>query len=76
MAGDPAIKYDYNSMREEVQKLLTLARKLDVHYSDVRYPTSVGGSPHEFHDKAIAQELLDAAKELVAYAKKGLSESD
>ncbi|MCS7274114.1 MAG: HEPN domain-containing protein [Candidatus Bipolaricaulota bacterium] len=58
------------------KRLLTLARKLDVHYSDARYPNSVGGSPQEFYDEAIAQELLDAAKELIAYAEKGLSESD
>lgn len=58
------------------KKLFTLARKLDVHYSDARYPNSVGGSPHEFYDEAIAQELLDAAKELIAYAEKGLSEGD
>lgn len=28
------------------------------------------------YDKAIAQELLDAAKELITYAEKGLSEGD
>lgn len=56
------------------KKLLTLARKLDVHYSDARYPNSVGGAPQEFYDEPIAQELLLAAKELIAYAEKGLSE--
>jgi HEPN domain-containing protein len=47
-----------------------------VHYSDARYPNSVGGSPQEFYDEAIAKELLDAAKELIAYAEKGLSARD
>ena len=34
------------------------AKRLDLHYINARYPNGVGGTPEDFYDQALAEELL------------------
>lgn len=49
------------------EPVLTLARKLDVHYIDARYPNGVGGAPEQFYDAAISAELIQAAQSVKSF---------
>lgn len=52
--------------------LFTAARRLDLHYLESRYPNRVGGAPEDFYDAPIAQEALDAARQVRDFVQAGL----
>lgn len=49
--------------------LLTIARRIDMHYVEPRYPNAVGGAPHKFYDETIAKEVLQWAERLREFAR-------
>ncbi len=51
------------------EELKTVARKLDKHYVDARYPNGAGGDPARFYDEPIAREAVSQAEELVRHAR-------
>jgi len=62
------------SMGVDVQEdLFYAARRLDPHYTEARYPNSVGGPPSEFYDERIISELRECANNLMSFAESLLS---
>ncbi|MHA1428326.1 MAG: HEPN domain-containing protein [Candidatus Helarchaeota archaeon] len=48
-------------------KIISCARKLDIHYIPSRYPNGLGGEPETFYDKKISSELLECATEILDF---------
>lgn len=55
-------------------EIITMARKLDLHYIDARYPNGVGGPPAEFYDATIAREAKEACRGLEQFVLTHLGE--
>lgn len=49
--------------------LFTIARQIDAHYLEPRYPNAVGGSPHLFYDETIAREVIQWMERLKEFAR-------
>lgn len=58
-----------NSIASGPPDLLTLARKIDMHYVESCYPNVVGEPPHAFYDKTITEEVLQWMERLKEFAK-------
>ena len=43
------------------------ARRLDLHYINARYPNGVDGTPEDFYDQALAEELLVYAEAALTF---------
>lgn len=52
----------------------TAARRLDLHYVQVRYPNGLGGDPTAYYDAAIAGETLELAERFLALARDELGD--
>jgi HEPN domain-containing protein len=45
------------------------ARRLDLHYVQSRYPNGLGGDPTRYYDKALAEECLNQAEQILRFAR-------
>lgn len=51
----------------------TVARRLDLHYIQSRYPNGLGGDPTTYYDAEIARECLEHARRIIAYARTSIA---
>jgi len=54
-------------------ELDTLARKLDAHYIESRYPNAAGCPPERFYDKTIAAEAIQAQAAILSFVEANLA---
>jgi HEPN domain-containing protein len=55
------------------EEVTAAARRLDPHYIFARYPNGLGGSPRDYYDAALIEELERCAQTLKSFAESQLS---
>lgn len=80
--GRPAFTHSVLEILKKLQQmgiavdeaLTACARRLDPHYVTARYPNAVGGSPRDFYDLTLVEELETCTRKLMSFAESKLSE--
>jgi len=73
----PSCKFLLDNLKElglDVDNLYDQAMEIDRHYLTSRYPNSASAPPYELYNRRKAEELLEAARQILRFAEEKINE--